>query len=61
MKQELAEATVKKLESDKRVNEAKVCENDKGIYVEARARDRMAAQKLQQDLGSFPVFVDVVA
>lgn len=61
MKNELAQATKKKLAKDDRVREAEVDKNDKGVFVRARANDRMDARDLEKDLGAFPVFVKVVA
>ncbi len=61
MREQVAEATVEKLENDKRVRSAKIDRNSKGVFVAVDARDRMAARDLKGDLGEYPVYVEVRA
>lgn len=61
MKESLAKASAKKLENDDRVEWAEVDRNEKGIYIEARAIDRMAARDLKGDLDEYPVYVEVIS
>jgi hypothetical protein len=61
MEQQIAKAAANELEDDDRVVEAEVSENDKGIFVMAHAKDRMAARSLKGDLHEYPVYIEVKA
>lgn len=60
MKRELAKATMEQLREDDRVNDVLLDENEKGLFVEATASNRMDARSLRDDLNQYPVFVKVV-
>jgi len=61
MQSELAKATADKLNKDNRVESAEVEQNEKGVFVNVTAVDRMAARDLKGDLGEYPVYVEVSA
>jgi len=60
MKGHIAKAAASELEADDKVERASVKRNDKGIYVEAVAKDALAKQELKSELHKFSVFIDVV-